>query len=118
VSGMRRVIVGVSGSAGSVRALRYAARLARDADAPLTAILAWVPPGGDLAERRAPSAELRRIWKQAAAKRLDDAMRTAWGSVPADLMVDPMVVRGPGDPARRPDASGWARHGEMVVPAP
>ena len=98
MSGMRRVIVGVSGSAGSVRALRYAARLAWEADAPLFAVLTWVPPGGDLAERRAPSPELRRVWKRAAAERLDSAMRAAWGGTPADLVVEPIVVRGPAGP--------------------
>ncbi len=98
MSGMRRVIVGVSGSAGSVRALRYAAQLACDADAPVIAVLAWVPPGGDLAERRAPSPELRRIWRRAAAERLDAAMQAAWGGMPAGLTVQPTVARGPAGP--------------------
>jgi nucleotide-binding universal stress UspA family protein len=52
---MRRVVVGVHGSLGSLQALRYAANEARDRDTPLVAIIAWLPPGGDLAERRYPS---------------------------------------------------------------
>ena len=44
---MRRVVVGASGSPGSLRALRYA--LARAHDATLIPVLAWVPPSGDLA---------------------------------------------------------------------
>lgn len=92
---MCRVIVGVSGSAGSVRALRYAADLAMDADAPLTAVLAWEPPGGDLAEQRAPSHELRKIWSGAAAQRLMDTVHTAWGGIPPGLVVELQVARGP-----------------------
>lgn len=94
MSGVRRVIVGVSGSAGSVRALRYAAGLALDADVPLIAVLAWVPPGGDFAERRAPSHELRAIWSRAAAQRLEDAVHTAWGGIPPGLAVELKVARG------------------------
>jgi hypothetical protein len=51
-----RVIVGASGSPGSLRALRYAQHLARDLDATLVPVLAWLPPGGDLADRRTPNA--------------------------------------------------------------
>ena len=52
MSGARRIIVGASGSPGSLQALRFAADLARDRDAPLIPVLAWLPPGGDLADRR------------------------------------------------------------------
>jgi Universal stress protein family len=54
VSGVRRVVVGASGSPGSLRALRYAQELARAHNATLIPVLAWVPPGGDLADRRSP----------------------------------------------------------------
>jgi nucleotide-binding universal stress UspA family protein len=54
MSGIGRVIVGASGSPGSLQALRYAEELARAHDATLIPALAWVPPGGDLADRRAP----------------------------------------------------------------
>jgi hypothetical protein len=43
------VVAGVSGSPGSVHALRYAADLARRHGTALVPVLAWVPPGGDLA---------------------------------------------------------------------
>ena len=94
MAGLRRVIVGVSGSPGSLRALRYAADLARGGDVPLLAVLAWVPPGGDLAERRTPSPYLRAIWQDAASQRLRDALESAWGGVPADLLVQRIVARG------------------------
>jgi nucleotide-binding universal stress UspA family protein len=94
VSGTRRVIVGVSGSPGSIRALRYAADVAADGDLPLIAVLAWVPPGGDLAERRTPSMYLREIWRRAASQRLRDALESAWGGVPAGLTLQRVVARG------------------------
>jgi len=60
----------------------------------LVAVHAWVPPGGDLAERRYPSPYLRKIWADAAIGRLEAALRAAWGSAPADVEFQPMVVRG------------------------
>ncbi len=86
MSGIRRVIVGASGSPGSLRALRYAEDLARAHDATLIPVLAWVPPGGDLAERRS---------KEDACRRLRDALIAAWGVVPDDPPVCPVVQRGP-----------------------
>lgn len=94
MSGVRRLVVGASGSPGSLRALRYARGLARQHPVPLVAVLAWVPPGGDLAERRYPSAALRKVWREEAEKRLQTALREAWGGVPLDLEVRPAVVRG------------------------
>ncbi len=51
----RRILVGVHGSLGSLQALRYATEEARKRDAALIPVIAWVPPGGDLAERRQPT---------------------------------------------------------------
>jgi hypothetical protein len=45
VTGVRRVIVGASGSPGSLRALRYADERARAHDATLIPVLTWLPPG-------------------------------------------------------------------------
>jgi nucleotide-binding universal stress UspA family protein len=55
VPAVLRIIVGASGSPGSLRALRYAQHLARDYDATLVPVLAWLPPCGDLADRRTPN---------------------------------------------------------------
>jgi nucleotide-binding universal stress UspA family protein len=99
VSGVRRVIVGVSGSPGSLPALRYAERVAQRDDVPLVAVHAWVPPGGDLAERYRPSQHLRRIWQEAAAQRLRDALGAAWGCIPAGLDLQSVVIRGETGPA-------------------
>jgi hypothetical protein len=46
VPGVGRVIVGASGSPGSLRALRYGEVLARAPQAPLVPVIAWEPPGG------------------------------------------------------------------------
>jgi nucleotide-binding universal stress UspA family protein len=89
-----RVVVGVSGSPGSLQALRYAAAMARSHDAALVPVLAWTPPGGDLADRRYPCAEMRAAWKQAAWDRLWQAVGLAFGGAPDDVKFAPQIVRG------------------------
>ncbi len=91
---VRRIIVGVHGSLGSLQALRYAADEARQRDVPLVPVIAWVPPGGDLAERRHSSPYLRKIWRDAAWERLMAAFDDGLGGTPADLRVEPHVERG------------------------
>jgi nucleotide-binding universal stress UspA family protein len=99
VSGVRRVIAGVSGSPGSLHALRYAAGLARLHDAGLVSVLAWTPPGGELADRRQPSATLRKLWADSARQRLDSAVGLALGGAPPDLHFDARAVRGEAGPS-------------------
>ena len=94
MSSVHRIIVGAGGSPGSLRALRYAQHLARDFDATLVPVLAWLPPCGDLADRRTPNEELRRIWAQDAHQQLQDTLNLDWGRPPADLPVQPVVRRG------------------------
>jgi nucleotide-binding universal stress UspA family protein len=94
VSGIRRVVVGASGSPGSLRALRYAEDMARANSATLIPVLAWVPPGGDLADRRGPCGYLRRVWEDNAKQQLRDTLVAAWGQIPADPRVEPVVQRG------------------------
>ena len=89
-----KVIIGVSGSPGSVRALRYAAELARTRGVTLVPVLAWLPPGGDLADRRYPSPHLRKIWRTAAAERLSAALELAFGGTSCDVPLEPLVLRG------------------------
>ena len=90
----RRVIVGVNGSVRSLQALRHAAAEARTRDAVLVAVHAWVPPGGDLAERRCPDAGLRQLGREAARQRLWAAFDAAFGGMPPGVDVDPVVARG------------------------
>jgi nucleotide-binding universal stress UspA family protein len=89
-----KVITGVSGSPGSLRALRFAAELARARGAALVPVLVWLPPGGDLADRRYPSARLREIWRTSAAAELAQAVELALGGAPDDVVLEPLVLRG------------------------
>ena len=94
MSGQRRVIVGVSGSPGNLAALRYARNIAERQDAQLIAIHAWVPPGGDLPERRFPSPYLRRVWAEDAGQRLVHALDRAWADAEVSVPAEHWVVRG------------------------
>jgi nucleotide-binding universal stress UspA family protein len=89
-----RVIVGVNGSVRSVQALHRAAAEARMREAVLVAVHAWVPPGGDLAERGRPVPGMRRIWEDAAWQRLWGAFDASFGGMPPDVDVEPLVLRG------------------------
>jgi nucleotide-binding universal stress UspA family protein len=91
---VRRVVVGVSGSPGSLLALRHAADMAREHEAELVPVLAWTPPGGEMADRRYPNPQLRAVWKQAAAVRLWRAIGLALGGQPDGLEFRPEIVKG------------------------
>jgi len=71
---------------------------ARSAGAPLQAVLAWAPAGGELAYARAPCPVLLRLWEQEACQRLRDALDAAFGGMPQDVAICPAVVRGPPGP--------------------
>jgi nucleotide-binding universal stress UspA family protein len=94
VSAVRRIVVGVHGSLGSLQALRWAAEEARERHVPLMPVIAWVPPGGDMAERSHPSAYLRKLWADAASARLSAAFEEGLGGIPDDLCVRSLVARG------------------------
>jgi nucleotide-binding universal stress UspA family protein len=94
VSLVGRVIVGTCGSPGSLRALRYARDLAASSDAVLVPVHAWVPPGGDMADRRAPNPVLRKVWHEAAWQRLWTSVEAAFGGPPDGVEMSPVVVRG------------------------
>ncbi len=94
MSAVRRIVVGVHGSLGSLQALRYAAEEARTRKVPLVPVIAWIPPGGEMAERRAPSQYLRRVWADAARQRLLAAFEAGLGGVPDDIKIEPCVGRG------------------------
>jgi nucleotide-binding universal stress UspA family protein len=94
VAAVRRVVVGVSGSLGSLQALRLAADEARARSATLVPVIAWVPPGGDFAERSHPSPYLRQIWREAARQRLADAFDAGLGGLPDDVAVVARIERG------------------------
>jgi nucleotide-binding universal stress UspA family protein len=89
-----RVIAGVSGSPASLQALRYAADVAGRYEAQLLPVHAWLPPGGDLADRRFPCDQLRRAWTDAAWQRLAEAVDLGLGGPPAWLNWQPAIGRG------------------------
>ncbi len=91
---VRRVIAGVSGSAGSLQALRFAVEMAKDRDVSLVPVLAWTPPGGEMADRRYPNPTLRAEWKRAAWDRMWHAIELAIGGPPETEAFAPEVVRG------------------------
>ena len=60
----------------------------------LVVVHAWVPPSGEIADRRYPSACLRQAWTEAAAGRLDAHIQVAFGGTPAGVDLRPVTVRG------------------------
>ncbi|MBC3842499.1 universal stress protein [Streptacidiphilus sp. 4-A2] len=88
-----RVVVGVSGSLGSLAALRRAVVEARRSGRPLLPVLAWTPPGGELGYRRSPCPQLAKVWEDNAVEQLCNAFEEGLGGRPTDLLVQPMVVR-------------------------
>ncbi len=111
MTGVRRVVAGVSGSPGSLQALRHAVGLAREHAVALIVVLAWTPPGGEVADRRCPSVQLRKVWAQAAWQRLWDSVEVALGGVPDDVTFEAHVLRGqPGDVL-----VGCADEGDLLV---
>jgi len=90
-----RVLVGTSGSPGSLQALRYGEGLAGAHDAVLIPVIAWDVPGGDRAHRAGSSRELGQACRDLACQRLRDALVAVWGEVPGDPRVQPHVEHGP-----------------------
>ena len=91
--GSRRVIAGVSGSLRSLGALRAGVAEARSSGAPLLAVLAWAPAGGEVRlpegslPAPAPAVGTRRL------ERMREAFDAAFGGIPDDVAVRALVVR-------------------------
>ncbi|MCD7438935.1 universal stress protein [Streptomyces lincolnensis] len=95
LSSTARLVVGVSGSPGSLTALVRAADEARSRGAELWPVLAWEPPGGDLAARRSPaSAVLVPEWERMARETLLTALRDVFGATGSGLPGHALVARG------------------------
>ncbi|MEV0375985.1 universal stress protein, partial [Streptomyces sp. NPDC050636] len=72
------------------------------------AVLAWEPPGGELAHRGGPCPAPLAAWRQMAGERLLGALDAAFGSAGPGVPLEPLVVLGkPGEvlltAAGRPD---------------
>ncbi|MEU9454154.1 universal stress protein [Streptomyces sp. NPDC048277] len=96
-----RVVVGVSGSLGSVTALRRAATEARRRETELWAVLAWEPPGGESAARRSPTPpQLVEEWQRTARERLLGVLDDVFGGAgPSGVPLHGLLVRGTPGPA-------------------
>ncbi len=79
MSGIARLIIGTSGSPGSLHALRYGESLARAHDAVLIPVIAWELPGGDRPYRIGSSGEPGRACRDLACQQLRDALIAVWG---------------------------------------
>src|SRR5437764_1094500 len=88
------LVAAVSSSPGNLPALRYAADLARARDVALTFVHAWMPAGPEFAAWQFPSDPLVLQWQDDAWQRLWRALDTAFGGLPPDLEVQPLVMRG------------------------
>ncbi|MFG2885453.1 universal stress protein [Streptomyces sp. NPDC048297] len=90
-----RVVVGVSGSLGSLTALTRAAEEARGRGAELWPVLASEPPGGDLAARRSPAASVMvEEWERLARERLVTALGEVFGGAGSGLRGRALIARG------------------------
>ncbi|MFD3701066.1 universal stress protein [Streptomyces sp. NPDC058646] len=103
---MRRIVVGVSGTPGSLSALHRAAEEARLRDAELWAVMAWQAPGGELASRNSCGVPALADYRAAAAERLRELLDGAFGAAHPGVTLAGLTVRAtPGaalvDTARR-----------------
>lgn len=108
-----RVVVGVSGSPGSLTALRRAADEARRRGAELWPVLAWQPPEGHLADRRVPAPGLLLgECKRQAAEQLLAALCDVFGGAGPKLPGRVLLVEGAPGPALVQTAD---RAGDILV---
>lgn len=96
--GASRVVAGISGSRGSLAALRYAEYLALSHGAVLVPVLAWQPPGGDRAARVQREAGLLQAGRDMACQRLGEALAAVWGGSRPEPLMQPQV---------EPEPPGW-----------
>ncbi|MGW1726077.1 universal stress protein [Streptomyces sp. NPDC002306] len=102
-----RVVVGVSGSPGSLTALRRAVEEARRRDAELWPVLAWEPPGGELSALRHPvPSETADQWQFLARERLLAILDDVFGDAGPGVGMRALVARGTPGPALVETADG------------
>ncbi|MED7947333.1 universal stress protein [Streptomyces sp. BE303] len=92
--GRGRIVVGLSGSLGSLAALHRAVAEARRLDAEVLAVHCWTPVGGEFGYRRSPCPPLLTACRDAAAARLREALDQAFGGTPAGVRLRGVAVRG------------------------
>lgn len=90
---MRRVVVGVSGTPGSLSALHRAAAEARVREAELWVVLAWQPPGGALASRGSCTVPVPGDCRAAVVERLREVLDGAFGAAGPGVTLAGLTVR-------------------------
>ncbi|MFD3761549.1 universal stress protein [Streptomyces sp. NPDC058622] len=105
---MHRVVVGVSGSPGSLYALHRAAAEARVRDAELWVVITWQEPGGELGSRNSCNASALTACRAVAVERLREVLDAAFGAAEPGVTLAGLTVRATlgaalVDTARRPE---------------
>lgn len=91
---VRKVVVGVTGSPGSLTALHRAAAEARVRGAELRVVLAWQAPAGELGSHNGLGPCALAECRAAAVERLRDALDTAFGAGVPGVTLAGFTVRG------------------------
>ncbi|MFF9644410.1 universal stress protein [Kitasatospora aureofaciens] len=89
-----RIVVGVSGSLGSLAALHHAVAEGRRTDAEVLVVLCWTPPGEELGYRRAVGPPVVDAGRDAAVARLRLALDEAFAGCYAGVRLRCQAVRG------------------------
>ncbi|MFF4926383.1 universal stress protein [Kitasatospora sp. NPDC001261] len=89
-----RIVVGISGSLGSLAALHRAVAEARRSDVEVLAVLCWTPPGDELGYRRTPCPPVIEAGRDAAVARLRQALDEAFAGRHAGVRLRCQAVRG------------------------
>lgn len=111
----QRIVVGVSGSPGSLAALHQATAEARERNADLYAVLAWQLPGGGLGGRATYGTAALREHREAAVEELRTLLDGAFAVRRPGVVLSGLAVRGEPGPVLV-EAAGSA-DGLLVVGA-
>ncbi|MEU5287900.1 universal stress protein [Streptomyces sp. CA-278952] len=111
----QRIVVGVSGSPGSLAALHQATAEARERNADLYAVLAWQLPGGGLGGRATYGTAALREYREAAVEELRTLLDGAFAVRRPGVALSGLAVRGEPGPVLV-EAAGSA-DGLLVVGA-
>ncbi|MFF2627826.1 universal stress protein [Kitasatospora griseola] len=110
-----RIVVGVSGSLGSLAAVHRAVAEARRLGGEVLAVHAWEPPSGEFGHRRSPCPPLLSAVRELAETTLAEAMAEAFGGTDPGVPVTARLVRGRTAPALLAAAD---RPGDLLVLGP
>ncbi|OKJ16880.1 universal stress protein [Kitasatospora sp. CB01950] len=110
-----RIVVGVSGSLGSLAAVHRAVAEARRLGGEVLALHAWEPPSGEFGHRRSPCPPLMSAVRELAVTTLAEAMAEAFGGADPGVPLTARTVRGRTAPTLLAAAD---RPGDLLVLGP